>query len=444
MKEQNKIKIKIPRQLYLKMLEDLKREHLYAHERVGFLFTTTKQFSDNRILILAKEYIPVDDGNYIEDNSVGAKINSTAIRNAMQKMMDKDEGCFHVHLHNHSGAPTPSFTDEQGLPDVIRSFANVSQKQANGILILSEDSFYATVKLANDVEFITPSLISVVGYPLRMRFLLAKRSLKSKILNRQSFLGSDSQHVFENIQVGIIGYGGGGSHIGQQLAHLGVKNILVFDDDKVEETNLNRLVGAWFTDIKGAILKTSIAKRVIKKVLPIANVSCINSRWQENPESLQNCDIVFGCIDSYIERQQLEAECRRYLIPYIDLGMDVYEATEEAFSMSGQVILSMPETSCMKCYGFLTDKKLAFEAAKYGAVGGRPQVVWANGVLASTAVGIFVDIVTGWTKVYDKRIYISYDGNASKLEEHPRLSYSDINCKHFPISEIGTPLFKKL
>jgi hypothetical protein len=51
----------------------------------------------------------------------------------------------------------------------------------------------------------------------------------------------------------------------------------------------------------------------------------------------------------------------------------------------------------MRCMGFLTDAKLAEEAARYWKGGARPQVVWPNGVLASTAIGLAVDIVTGWT-----------------------------------------------
>ena len=426
------------------MLADLRRQHLFAYERVGFLFTTSKQLSDNTILILAKDYVPVDDENYIEDCNVGAKINSKAIRNAMQRIMEKKEGCFHVHLHDNKGIPSPSFTDKKGLPDVAKSFANISQKQANGILILSENSFFASIKFANESHFLTPEVVSVVGYPFNLSYPLVKRNLKKESLDRQSFLGDSSQLLFENIKVGIVGYGGGGSHIGQQLAHLGVENILVYDDDKVEETNLNRLIGAWFKDVKKSVQKTSVAKRLIKKILPNAKVECINTRWQQNPELLQRCDVVFGCVDSYSERQQLEAECRRYLIPYIDIGMDVHKSIGEPHIMSGQIILSMPGSPCMSCFGFLTEKKLGLEAAKYGNIGGRPQVVWANGVLASIAVGVFVDLVTGWSKAIDKLVYLLYDGNTGTLNEHIRLKFSDRICRHYTFDELGVPIFKKI
>lgn len=261
------------------------------------------------------------------------------------------------------------------------------------------------------------------------------------MFDRQSFLGTNSQFLFENIKVGIIGYGGGGSHIGQQLAHIGVKNITIFDDDKIEITNLNRLIGGVYTDVKNALLKVTIAKRVIKRIFPKSNLTLVAKKWQQAPDELKKCDIIFGCVDSYTERQQLKSECRRFLIPLIDIGMDVHDAG--GYSMSGQVLLSMPGQSCMSCYGFLTEDKLAKEAAKYGNVGGKSQVVWPNGVLASTAIGVFVDLVTGWTGT-NESVYLSYDGNSGKIEDHIRKQFSPKCCEHYPLSEVGPTKYLKI
>lgn len=121
---------------------------------------------------------------------------------------------------------------------------------------------------------------------------------------------------------------------------------------------------------------------------PTAIIKGFACKWQDNPEPLRQCQIVFGCVDSYQGRHELEVACRRYLMHYIDIGMDVH-GTEKPV-IGGQVILSSPGGICMRCMGFLTDERLAQEAARYGKAGPRPQVVWPNGVLASTAVGLAV------------------------------------------------------
>ena len=193
----------------------------------------------------------------------------------------------------------------------------------------------------------------------------------------------------------LVGLGGGGSHIAQQLAHIGLGSFLPIDPDFIEDTNLNRLVGATMEDVKLGTAKVDIAERVIKAVNPAAEVNKRRANWTEVTAELRDVDVIFACVDSIGCRSELEAFARRFLIPLIDIGMDVHESSGE-FSISGQVMLSMPGKPCMRCMGLVTDEALAKEAARYGAAGGKPQVVWPNGTLASIAVGFFMKLVTPW------------------------------------------------
>ncbi len=248
---------------------------------------------------------------------------------------------------------------------------------------------------------------------------------------RQSFLGEKSEEIYSSCVAGVVGLGGGGSHIVQQLAHLGLVNFVLFDPDKAEESNLNRLIGATCKDVLRASLKTTIAKRLIRGINPHAHVKTINGKWQENHQLLRGCDVIFGCLDTYRDRSELEITARRFLIPYIDIGMDVHRIADE-FVVAGQVILSMPGELCMRCLGFIRDELLAREAAKYGDAGGRPQVVWANGVLASAAVGIFTQIFTPWHGGCPPSVYLEYDGNSQSITRSNRLEcMKERKCSHF-------------
>jgi molybdopterin-synthase adenylyltransferase len=93
------------------------------------------------------------------------------------------------------------------------------------------------------------------------------------------------------------------------------------------------------------------------------------------------------------------------MTPYIDIGMDVHDLGNQ-FAISGRVILSMPGELCMKCMGFLRDDLLAREAENYGAAGSKPRVIWPNGVLASLAVGVFVELVTPWQNRHRRVWYL--------------------------------------
>jgi hypothetical protein len=101
----------------------------------------------------------------------------------------------------------------------------------------------------------------------------------------------------------------------------------------------------------------------------------------------------------------------------------------------------------MSCLGFLNSVTLSQEARRYGDAGVRPQVVWANGILASAAVGIAVDLLTGWTGVTRAPVYLEYDGNAHTLKPHKRLSHAPKACSHYRsdhVDDIGDPVFRAI
>jgi hypothetical protein len=263
--------------------------------------------------------------------------------------------------------------------------------------------------------------------------------------SRQSFLGKHAEALICTCVVGVVGLGGGGSHITQQLAHTGFLHYVLYDSDVVEELNLNRLIGATKADAAAKTPKIEVARRMILGLQPEASIEAYQSRWQDHSYPLRGCDVIFGCVDGLAERRELEACARRYLIPYIDIGIDVHQVGTESPVMAGQVILSMPGRPCLTCLGLLTEDELSKETAQYGSAGPRPQVVWANGVLASTAVGVAVDLLTDWTRGLRHPVYLCYYGNQAILQPHIRLEYfgTDV-CLHYPPGQVGDPLFKAL
>ncbi|HEY9722314.1 MAG TPA: ThiF family adenylyltransferase [Oscillatoriaceae cyanobacterium] len=263
--------------------------------------------------------------------------------------------------------------------------------------------------------------------------------------SRQSFLGAEAPAIIQSTTIGLVGLGGGGSHIAQQLAHVGFVNFIIFDPDRVEHSNLNRLVGATYHNAVDQARKSDVVERIIKAINPEAVVASHPNRWEDGHNLLKRCDILFGCLDSIAARRDFEAFARRHLLPYIDIGLDVHQVEGAAPEMGGQVIVSMPGGPCMRCMGFITDDNLAAHAAQYGDAGIRPQVVWANGVLASAAVGVAVDLLTDWTGALRTPVYLSYDSNRSKLEPHVRLQYLQVaECPHYSLTEVGDLIFRPL
>lgn len=259
--------------------------------------------------------------------------------------------------------------------------------------------------------------------------------------DRQSFLGETSEQDIKAARVGIIGLGGGGSHVVQQLAHIGVEKYVLVDPDTIDETNLNRLVGGTLQDVSSSAAKIEIAERVIRCVVQAPEIKAYKADWQSVVDVLKSCDVIIAGVDSVIAKDELDQFCRRYLIPFIDMGMDVHKVRDR-YLIAGQVVLTTAGAPCLRCMGIVTDDLLKLEAGRYGAAGGKPQVVWPNGVLASSAVGLFVQLICPWHDKTMPSAYLEYDGNKHSVT--PSKSFALIQqqpCTHYFPEEAGDGLF---
>lgn len=160
------VQLKIPKNLYDKMVTDLSRLHSFAFERVGFLYVKTGIEENKFSQILATNYIPVSESNYIKDPKVGAKINSPAIREVMQRILDTGEGALHVHMHEPVGQPRFSRVDSSALHSLIPSFKAVGPKTAHGALLLSGNKLTSLLWLPGEKSPVFANKIIIVGYPL--------------------------------------------------------------------------------------------------------------------------------------------------------------------------------------------------------------------------------------------------------------------------------------
>jgi len=247
---------------------------------------------------------------------------------------------------------------------------------------------------------------------------------------RQSFLGENSDEVLNGLTIAVVGASGGGSHIAQQLAHVGFGTVHLIDHDHAEEHHRHRLIGISRAAVKHAWPKVNVLRRLMRRVHPEGRVFTHPKRWQDVHEILRTCDLVFTCIDGYLAREEIERYLRRYLVPMIDIGMDVVKVAA-GHQIRGQVILSMPGCHCLRCFGFIRDDLLKEEAAKYGDAGEYPQVVWSNGVLASAAVGMATSLFLPWHDQGRPWPYLIYDGNTSTVIQSPRLAHLPEVCRHY-------------
>ena len=134
---------------------DLERSHQFAHERVGFITVRPAQGHEHLVL-LAEDYHPVDDRDYVKDPSVGAMMSQEALRKALEIALLNPVGMFHVHMHVFPGRLWFSRIDLSEQLKFVPDFFKVRSTMPHGALVLSPSSAAGRVWLnPRKIELIT-------------------------------------------------------------------------------------------------------------------------------------------------------------------------------------------------------------------------------------------------------------------------------------------------
>lgn len=220
-------------------------------------------------------------------------------------------------------------------------------------------------------------------------------------------LGTEGQSKLAAMHVGIVGAGGLGSHVVQQLVHLGIGRITVIDPDRVSVTNLSRLVGASRWDARRGRRKTQVARRLAARVGGPTRIESIDLSVLDGEVAgqLLSCDVVFGCTDNQLSRVLLNLVAYQYYVPVVDLGTEI----QASGAMGGRVSWLAPGSPCLWCARILDPERVRVEQLpnatlkaelERGYVEGlsepAPSVVSINGVVASLGVTELLARATGF------------------------------------------------
>ncbi len=242
--------------------------------------------------------------------------------------------------------------------------------------------------------------------------------------------GREGQKKIAAIKVAIVGVGGIGALITQMLAHLGVTDFVLIDDDIVESTNLNRLVGARLSDVEQERKKVEVAQNLIMSVNAKAKVKSITAsvRSAEAIDSLiTHPDIIFGCVDNDGARLILTELSAAYEKIFIDSASEIFMEAKEIKEFGGRVVVSQPRDFCLFCAGQIDsdiakqelescrEKEYRF-AHGYGLGEDTPDpaVISLNSIIAGLAVTEFLMLITNTRAVNRKITYRGMrDGNGN-------------------------------
>jgi hypothetical protein len=317
----------------------------------------------------------------------------------------RDERLAYLAVHNHESDESVGFSSidleshERGYPALLQ----ISRGMPVGALVFGRRSVQADIWFPDGTR-LTLSDAIVVGNTIRHLHSTPNRARTDQEENydRQiRMFGRDGQTLLADCHVGVIGLGGIGSMVAEWLARLGVGHFSLVDDDRVEASNLSRIVGASRLDATNRVSKVEVSQRLIlignenAKVKLIADDVAKRSVAKE----LASCDYLFLAADSMRARLVFNALVHQYLIPGAQLGSKIRSERDGGLADVMSANRSVrPGHGCLWCNQLIDQSQLAKEAKTdeerkaqaYGVEEPNPSVLSLNAVSAAHAVNDFL------------------------------------------------------
>jgi len=163
----------------------------------------------------------------------------------------------------------------------------------------------------------------------------------------------DNYEKIREYTVAVVGVGGVGSVTSEMLTRCGIGKLVLFDYDKVELANMNRL---FFQPHQAGLSKVAAAAVTLSNINPDVEFETHNynittmehfdhfmSRLQQGGLGGGPVDLVLGCVDNFEARMAINKACN-------ELGQTWFESGVAENAVSGHIQFLIPgETACFAC-----------------------------------------------------------------------------------------------
>lgn len=439
----------IPEALHAKLHDHLLQD---GAEHLAFMLCSASSVGEEAIF-LAREVILVPDSDLEGDLQYGLSLKLEGLLAVVNAAVKKKLVLVEAHSHPFSEFPRFSGYDMDGFEEIVPYMLDSLPRAPYGATVWGKTGITGLSWTAWPREGSALS-VSVVGKEgVRWPSIGLEPARGDKRHDRQvRMLGKAATARIRKLKIAVVGLSGLGSHVAQQLTHLGARLFVFIDPETVDETNLNRLVGARSADVGRA--KVAVMEDLVKglcgaaEVLPIA----ADLRTHAALEALKGVDLVFGCIDNDGARLVLNELCLAYRIPLVDCGVEATVEDGELVDAGGRVNFVLPDGPCLHCMGqldlreahsSLSSEEEKRQARKMGYIRGddepSPAVISLNGAVASIAITELLLLLSGVRRPAPFLVYDALGGGRGRDAQWltPQRQDRDAGCFECTLAGIG-------
>ena len=262
-----------------------------------------------------------------------------------------------IWLHTHPGndsSPRPSEHDEVVDEELADLFRLRSGSPLYGAVVVARTGgrlcFTGHIESANMRADIDRLWVTGRRFALARNWLHETSSPPDQFDRNIRAFGGGIQEVLGDLRVAIVGCGGTGSAVIEQLVRLGVRYFRLFDPDTLTASNLTRVYGSFPEDIGQP--KVNVSAAHVGRIAPDAEVMTSQSKitMEATAKLLLDADVVFGCTDDNAGRLVLSRIASYLLTPVIDCGLLLSSGGGgQIEGIYGRVTMLAPDAACLVC-----------------------------------------------------------------------------------------------
>lgn len=226
-----------------------------------------------------------------------------------------------IAVHSHPGGFYEfSYADDESDKVLMGALRHGTDRIAGSAIMIPDGALRA--RLYHDDHTATPvDLVIVIGPDLRCWWNEGATPNGPK--RPPMAFTSAMRGWLSRLSVSVIGVSGTGSIVAEQLARLGIGEIILIDFDKLEESNLNRILNS--TAVEIGIEKVEIFAGAIRRYRADCDVVPVSQSVATREAVLAACqsDFLFSCVDTAEGRHIADRLSAFFAMALFDVGVAI-------------------------------------------------------------------------------------------------------------------------
>ena len=270
-------------------------------------------------------------------------------------------GLAFMHSHPVPGWQNLSYVDELAERTVLAPPARATGQPLVGMTVGSDRywsaRFWDNINGKPQIQWCEKvRLVGPKSYQLQFNDRIVQPRPRLEELRRTyDTWGASAQNDISRMRVGIVGLGSVGCIVAETMARIGIQQVTLFDPDRVEKHNLDRLLYGTAKDV--GKLKVDLAKTRMElsatATQPTIKAIPKSIKDRDAFNEMLDCDIILSCVDRPMARDILNYVANAHLIPVIDCGVAITKNrrldTLEGAHWKAHIIT--PYHQCLRCNG---------------------------------------------------------------------------------------------